>query len=123
MLIDPAGERPLTRFYSEFTGEPTDFAQIVLEKKDLVMRDVLGSDLNRLTALFVEVCERHPRHRDYTRHELHEAIRAVVARMPVYRTYVREAADAPIRAEDERYVGSVIEAAKLDRVGHRSPSI
>ena len=35
--------------------------------------------------------------------------------MPVYRTYVREAADAPIYAEDERYVGSVIDAAKLDR--------
>jgi (1->4)-alpha-D-glucan 1-alpha-D-glucosylmutase len=115
VLIDPAGHRPLTRFYSEFTGEPTDFAQIVLEKKDLVMRDVLGSDLNRLTALFVEVCERHPRHRDYTRHELHEAIRAVVARMPVYRTYVREAADTPICAEDERYIGSVIDAATLDR--------
>jgi (1->4)-alpha-D-glucan 1-alpha-D-glucosylmutase len=115
LLIDPAGERPLTRFYTEFTSEPTDFAQIVLEKKDLVMRDVLGSDLNRLTALFVEVCERHPRHRDYTRHELHEAIRAAVARMPVYRTYVREAADAPIYAEDERYIGSVIDAAKLDR--------
>ena len=60
----------------------------MLEKKDLVMREVLGSDLNRLTALFVEVCERHPRHRDYTRHELHEAICAAVARLPVYRTYV-----------------------------------
>ena len=42
LLVDPAGERPLTRFYTEFTGERTDFAQIVLEKKDLVMRDVSG---------------------------------------------------------------------------------
>ena len=115
LLIDPAGERPLTRFYTEFTGEPADFPQIVLEKKDLVMREVLGSDLNRLTALFVEVCERHPRHRDYTRHELHEAICAAVARLPVYRTYVREAGDAPIQAEDERYINTAIDAAKLDR--------
>src|ERR1700674_3075756 len=94
LLIDPAGERPLTRFYTEFTGEPADFARIALEKKDLVMREILGSDLNRLTALFLEVCERHPRHRDYTRHELHEAICAAVARLPVYRTYLREADDA-----------------------------
>jgi (1->4)-alpha-D-glucan 1-alpha-D-glucosylmutase len=115
LLIDPAGERSLTRFYTEFTGEPADFAQIVLEKKDLVMREVLGSDLNRMTALFVEVCESHPHHRDYTRHELHQAIRAAVAHLPVYRTYVREAAGTPVDAADEHYIGSAIEAAKLDR--------
>ena len=115
LLIDPAGERPLTRFYTEFTGEPSDFARIALEKKDLVMREILGSDLNRLTALFVEVCERHPRHRDYTRHELHEAICAAVARLPVYRTYVREADDGPLHPDDERYINDAIEAAKNDR--------
>ncbi len=115
LLIDPAGERLLTRFYSEFTGEPADFPRLVLDKKDLVMREVLGSDLNRLTALFVEVCERHPRHRDYTRHELHEAICAVVARLAVYRTYVREAAAARIAPEDHQYIDAAIDAAKLDR--------
>jgi (1->4)-alpha-D-glucan 1-alpha-D-glucosylmutase len=115
LLIDPAGERPLTRFYTEFTGEEADFPRIVLAKKDLVMREVLGSDLNRLTALFVEVCERHPRHRDYTRHELHEAICAAVGRWHVYRTYIREAGEAPIQVEDQRYIDAAIDAAKLDR--------
>ena len=115
LLIDPAGERPLTRFYTEFTGEPADFARIALEKKDLVMREILGSDLNRLTALFLEVCERHPRHRDYTRHELHEAICAAVARLPVYRTYLREADDAAIDPDDERHINTAIEGAKTDR--------
>ncbi len=100
LLIDPAGERPLTRFYTEFTGEPADFARVALEKKDLVMREILGSDLNRLTALFVEVCERHPRHRDYTRHDLHEAICAAVAGLPVYRTYMRESDDAAREADE-----------------------
>jgi len=115
LLIDPAGERPLSRFYAEFTGESADFPRLVLEKKDLVMREVLGSDLNRLTALFVEVCESHPRQRDYTRHELHEAICAVVARLSVYRTYVCEAADARVQPEDQRYIDEAIDAAKLDR--------
>ncbi len=122
LLIDPAGEQPLTRFYTEFTGEPAGFARIALEKKDLVMREILGSDLNRLTALFLEVCERHPRHRDYTRHELHEALCAAVARLPVYRTYLRgaddparEATDSAINPDDLRYIDAGIEASKTDR--------
>ena len=36
----------------------------------MAMRELLGSDVNRLTALFAQICERHRRHRDYTRHEL-----------------------------------------------------
>jgi (1->4)-alpha-D-glucan 1-alpha-D-glucosylmutase len=115
LLVDPAGERPLTRFYNEFTGESADFQSLVLEKKDRVMREVLGSDLNRLTALFVEVCERHPRHRDYTRHELHEAICATVAHLPVYRTYLREAGEVRVHPDDERYIETAIDAAKRDR--------
>jgi (1->4)-alpha-D-glucan 1-alpha-D-glucosylmutase len=115
LLVDPAGARPLTRFYTEFTGESADFRSLVLEKKDRVMREVLGSDLNRLTALFVEVCERHPRHRDYTRHELHEAICAAVAQLPVYRTYVRETAEARVHSDDQRYIETAVDAAKRDR--------
>jgi len=45
----------------------------VHETKHLVLRDLLGSDVNRLTALFRRRLERHRRHRDYTRHELHES--------------------------------------------------
>jgi (1->4)-alpha-D-glucan 1-alpha-D-glucosylmutase len=115
LLIDPSGEKPFTDFYKEFTGEPVDFSRIAREKKDLVMREILGSDLNRLTALFVEVCERHPRHRDYTRHELHEVIRATVARLQVYRTYLREGPGAVVDPDDEFYINAAIEEAKKDR--------
>jgi (1->4)-alpha-D-glucan 1-alpha-D-glucosylmutase len=127
LLIDPAAERPLTRFYAEFTGEPTDFTRVALEKKDLVMREILGSDLNRLTALFLEVCERHPRHRDYTRHELHEAICAAVAHLPVYRTYLRDTTGAAgatddaagiveeVNPDDRHLLDVAIEGAKTAR--------
>ena len=32
-FVDPAGEGPLTKFYAEFTDEPSDFAIVVREKK------------------------------------------------------------------------------------------
>ena len=54
-----------------------------------VLSNVLGSDVNRLTDLFLAVCEANRRYRDFTRHELHHALREVAAALPVYRTYLR----------------------------------
>jgi len=113
VLIDPAGEAALTKLYERFTGRAETFAELVRAKKHLVLRELLGSDVNRLTALFVAVCERHRRHRDYTRHELHEVLREALACMPVYRTYVRAAEGAVVPSDlaiVERALGSAREA-------------
>ena len=101
LFIDPAGEAPLTRLYGEFTVVSADYPAMARECKEFVARDMLGSELNRLTELFVEVCENDRRHRDYTRHELHEALVAVVAQFSVYRTYFR-ADRTDVNAEDVR---------------------
>ena len=88
LFVDPAGEEPLTEAYTAFTGETVDYDEVVYEKKHLVMSEVLSAEINRLTGLAIEVCERHRRYRDYTRHDLHEALRELIAAFPVYRTYV-----------------------------------
>ncbi|HEY7512560.1 MAG TPA: malto-oligosyltrehalose synthase, partial [Vicinamibacteria bacterium] len=111
LFVDPAGEEPLTRLYEEFTGESGDYAAVLAEKKRLVLRDVLGSDVNRLTALLQEVCERHRRHRDYTRAEVHHALRELIACFPVYRTYVR-APDGPVSEQDARSIAQAVAAAQ-----------
>jgi (1->4)-alpha-D-glucan 1-alpha-D-glucosylmutase len=114
LFIAPEGETPLTECFAEFTGEPTDYAALARETKHLVMREILGSDVNRLTALFLEICERHRRHRDYTRHELQEALREAIACFPVYRTYVR-AETGGVDEADVREVDRAIAAAKAHR--------
>jgi (1->4)-alpha-D-glucan 1-alpha-D-glucosylmutase len=101
--VDPAGEKLLTELYAEFTGESTDWTEVARAKKHEVMQLAMGSDLNRLTALFLEVCEHRRRYRDYTRHELHEALRDTLACFSVYRTYVRPE-PAPVDAEDVRRI-------------------
>jgi len=88
LFVDPAGEKPLTEFYAEFTGEEAGFGAVAYEARLQVMREALAADLDRVTALAVAVCERHRCHRDYTRRELREALRELAARFPVYRTYV-----------------------------------
>jgi len=106
LFVDPAGERPLSDLYAELTGDARPFDEIAYDAKQQVLRDVLGADLNRLTHLFVQVAERHRRFRDYTRQDLREALREMLACFPVYRTYPGDGADtvafAVKRAGDRR---------------------
>jgi (1->4)-alpha-D-glucan 1-alpha-D-glucosylmutase len=113
LLVDPAGAEPLTVLYREFTGETADFQSLVRAKKQLAMRGSLGSDINRLTAQFLDVCETDILHRDYSRHDVHEVLRATLACFGVYRTYVREPGE--VSREDERLVAEAIASAKAYR--------
>ncbi len=119
LIVDPAGEEPLTRLYRELTGESAEWPALVHDKKLLVLGDLLASDVNRLAEVFLEVCERHRRHRDYTRFELRQALREVAACFPVYRTYARaelgDIGELDRRSLDRHYVGEAIAAAKESR--------
>lgn len=114
LFVDGRNADELTRIYADFTGEPTDYSAVCRDKKHRVLRDLLGSDVNRLTTLFLEICELHRDRRDYTRHEILRALRELVACFSVYRTYV-----VPERGEltedDERYINEAIETAKKFR--------
>ncbi|AGA32793.1 Malto-oligosyltrehalose synthase [Thioalkalivibrio nitratireducens DSM 14787] len=110
LFVDPRGEPPLTRLYEEVTGETADFPALVYESKRQVLRELLGSEIHRLTSLFVAVCERHRRHRDYTRDELQEALLEVAACFPVYRSYVVPGSEAA--ETDAACTGEAIEQAR-----------
>ena len=112
LFIDPEGAKPLTELYVEFTSDKRDFAEVERASKAQVVRDVLGSELNRATAQLMAVCERHRRQRDYTRHELHEVLRELLVAWPVYRTYAR---DAKIGPTDVAVVNHAVEKAKASR--------
>jgi len=114
LFVDSDAAEPLTKFYAEFTGEPVDYPRIVREKKLLVLREVLGSDVNRLTNLLLQICERHRRHRDYSRHQLTDAVRELIAWFPVYRTYVRPAT-GDVSDIDLHYIDGAAAAALNER--------
>ncbi|MFO7655009.1 MAG: malto-oligosyltrehalose synthase [Candidatus Krumholzibacteriia bacterium] len=114
LFVDPRGEEPLTRCYAEFTGEEVDFGVLVRDCKREVLQELLASELRRLSVLFVEVCERHRRHRDYTRHELREALVEVAACFPVYRSYVRARYGA-VSETDVEHVQAAVAQALADR--------
>ena len=124
LFVDPAGEEPLTRLYGEVTGrgpeDPPSWDDAVAEGKNLVLREVLGADVNNLVNRLVTVCEQHRRYRDYTRRDLHGALWEVLACFPVYRTYVQPG-ESPTEA-DVAVVETAV-AAAADRRPQIDPEL
>lgn len=114
LFVDRTKETELNRIYEQFTGASTDYAAVCRDKKHRVLRDLLGSDVNRLTTLLFDICKMHRNQRDYTRHDVIRALREVVSCFPVYRTYVVPERNE-ITADDERYINEAIETAKQNR--------
>jgi len=108
-LVHPGGERELTRLYNRFIGRALDFDELLNERKRLIMRVALSSDLNVLANYLNRISESDWYARDHTLISLREALRDVVAYFPVYRTYVR--ADH-VSAEDRRHVEWAVAQAK-----------
>jgi (1->4)-alpha-D-glucan 1-alpha-D-glucosylmutase len=106
LLISAEGLNAIDAIYREFTGESNDFDTLAHEKKIIVTLEAMGGDVNRLTSLFVRICENDREHRDYTRADIRRAIREVAACFPVYRSYV-----SPERSEATPQDLAVIEAA------------
>lgn len=114
LYIESGNEEAFTSFYAAFTGEPTDYTAICRDKKHRILRDLLGSDVNRLVSLLLGICESHRERRDYTRDDVLRAIREIIAVFPVYRTYV--VPDRDEIAEDDRlYINETIDTVKESR--------
>ena len=115
LFVDPEGEKPLTDIYTTFTGIRTDPAVLAREAKMAMMNTELATDVERLTDLFVGICESLPRYRDFTRPELRQTLRETLASMPVYRTY-GDSRNATIGTEDV----AIITVATSDARARRS---
>ncbi|MEX2586585.1 MAG: malto-oligosyltrehalose synthase [Actinomycetota bacterium] len=111
LFVDPAAEDAFTDIYREITGESRSWEEVAEAGKQRVVREVLATEVNRLTVLFAKVCERHRRYRDYLRRELAEVLRAALESFGVYRTYVRPSGEAA-SADVERVTEAIVRAAR-----------
>jgi (1->4)-alpha-D-glucan 1-alpha-D-glucosylmutase len=113
LFVDPANEAVLLAGYAGFTGERTGYAEIAHEAKLQIMREELAAEVERLTGLLAEVCERHRRQRDHTHSELRDALRGIIAAFPVYRTYARPG--RPATEADRAHVAVAVAGARWRR--------
>ncbi|HEY3860284.1 MAG TPA: malto-oligosyltrehalose synthase [Verrucomicrobiae bacterium] len=117
VFIDPEGEKPLSDFYAEFTGETLDYPALVRVKKQLVIREQLAAESTRLTDLLVQIAARHWECRDCTRAELDAAWTELAVCLPVYRTYTGASDDPEVSKRDARLIRAVAAAAREQRPG------
>lgn len=114
VLVQPTGLEVLGEHYAAFTGDATPFPVVAHNSKLTVAQEALGSDVNRLASIFVEICEANRDERDFTRAEIRRAIREVAACFAIYRTYV-----VPDRHEitdkDRAAIQRATECAKQNR--------
>lgn len=114
LLVNPEGLEEIGKIYEEFTERKEDFDSLAYTKKMDVEHEALGSDVNRLTHLFVTICENNRDRRDYTRAEIRRAIREVAAGFTIYRTYVVPQ-QSEVAEEDRVAIVGAISIAKTRR--------
>ncbi|QHS51904.1 malto-oligosyltrehalose synthase [Edaphobacter sp. 12200R-103] len=118
-LLWPQGLTELTTIYQQFLGSQMaaslmDYQTLVHDKKINISQEALGSDVNRLTSIFVEICESNRDQRDYTQAEVRRAIREMAACIDIYRTYVVSGRNE-ITGEDREHIAAATECAKMRR--------
>src|SRR5206468_1756293 len=89
-FVDPKGFHRLEKIYSEFTGKNQTWSATFRERKRQVMKELFGGEVNALVNRLSELAEQDRHARDATTEELKEALVAVTACLPVYRSYIRD---------------------------------
>jgi (1->4)-alpha-D-glucan 1-alpha-D-glucosylmutase len=109
LFVYPGSERHFERLYRRYTGDRTDFDELLYTSKKLIIRSALSSELTVLANLLIYIARSDRHTRDFTYQGLRYALGEVAARFPVYRTYITS---RRISEEDRRYVHWAIAKAK-----------
>ncbi len=109
LFVYAPAEREMARIYHRFIRRQPSFDELLYDRKKLIMRVSLSSELNVLANRLSQLAESDPLTRDFTLTALRDAVTEVIACFPVYRTYVTGEC---VTGEDRRYVDWAIAQAK-----------
>jgi (1->4)-alpha-D-glucan 1-alpha-D-glucosylmutase len=110
LFIDGSGGREFTRLYQAWTGDDTPFADVVYQKKYLILQIALSSELQMLAYQLDRLAQKDRFSRDFTLNTLRHALREIIACFPVYRSYISAEG---ISDTDRRYVEIAVRRAML----------
>lgn len=108
LFIDSNSLTRMERIYRVFTGQRVVFSEMAYQCKKFVMRRALASELNVLANILsrIALSDRHTC--DFTLNNLRDALSEVIARFPVYRTYIT---GTQVSSRDRAHIGQAIRAA------------
>ena len=117
VFVHPDGLRQIEEIYSQFIGRRQDFADVLYQKKKLVMSTLLGVEMRTLGRYLAEIAALDRYARELDRGRLMEALVEVTACMSVYRTYTR---NMDLRPQEMQYIEEAVGQARV-RASHLSP--
>ncbi|HEX5391948.1 MAG TPA: malto-oligosyltrehalose synthase [Rhodocyclaceae bacterium] len=109
LFVESAAERRMSRIYAEFIEEKTDFNELMVHCKLLIIRSALQSELNMLANRLARIAASSRHTCDFTLSSLRRALADVVACFPVYRTYITGSRVSP---DDRRHIEWAVAVAK-----------
>jgi malto-oligosyltrehalose synthase len=109
IFVDTEKAKAFDRIYDRYLGYRSDFAELVYEKKKLVMQVSLSGEINMLGHRLNTISETDRLTRDFTLNSMVRAISEVIACFPVYRTYV---IPGTVREKDIQYIDAAVGRAK-----------
>ena len=108
LFIDARAKGRLDRAYQSFIIDYVEWPDVAYDSKGLVLRTALASELNVLANQLARIAQADRHTRDFTLSNLRHALTEVIARFPVYRTYVTDSASD----DDKRYIDWAIARAR-----------
>ncbi|WP_045226778.1 malto-oligosyltrehalose synthase [Methyloterricola oryzae] len=109
LFVYGPSERDLTRTYAHFIGQHVAFDELLYQQKRQVIRTQMSSDLAMLSKRLDSIAQMDLHTRDYTQNSLRDALVEVVARFPVYRTYITQNGAGE---DDVRFIDWAVAQAK-----------
>ena len=109
IFVNQDAEKKLDRVYARFIGHNMDWDMLMYERKKLIMKVALASELNVLANMLSRISDSDRHTRDFTLNNLRDAIKETVACFPVYRTYI---SGQVITQEDRMHVDWAVNLAR-----------
>jgi (1->4)-alpha-D-glucan 1-alpha-D-glucosylmutase len=109
IFVDSSSADRLESLYRAATAFEGRYGVLLREAKAEVLESSFASELEGAVSDLKRLADSDRRTRDYTVYAIHRALVEIVARLPVYRTYLGESEPGP---EDRALIESTIEAAK-----------
>ena len=109
LFVHPDGLAALGETYLRFTGEAASLPEVVYESKQRVLRDLFAREIDVLASDLCALAAYDAPALRLSSEEARDALEEVIARLPVYRTYIRA---APVSSRDRAYIERALREAR-----------
>jgi (1->4)-alpha-D-glucan 1-alpha-D-glucosylmutase len=108
VFVETVHAKAFDSIYAKFVKSKFNFQEVVYEKKKLIMKVAMSSEINTLGHYLNRISEKDRHTRDFTLNSLTNAIMEVIAFFPVYRTYIKP---WTVNEKDHQYIEVAVSKA------------